>query len=51
MGMGEDVALAGETEEDGELAGLTEEDSALAVLEADGGFLGGGGVVRKAATA
>jgi hypothetical protein len=49
MGMGEDMGLAGEAVEDEVAVGL--EGSALDLLgEAGGGFLRGGGTVRKAAT-
>lgn len=49
--IGEDVGLVGEAEEDGETVDLEGKRLVVSVLdEAGDGFLGGGGVVRKAAT-
>jgi hypothetical protein len=50
IGMGEDVDLVGVAEEDEVTLGLEGEDKALGLLGEIGGLLGGGGVVRKAAT-
>lgn len=49
IGIGEQKGLVGEAEEDEVTAGLEGEASDL-LGDVDGRFLGGGGVVRKAAT-